>query len=67
MSYTVDQKIGKYIYVYEGESYWDPQKKQPRQKRRYLGKRDAQSGAILIRASLQEQHEITDRSICLRS
>ena len=47
MSYTVDQKIGKYIYVYEVESYWDPQKKQPRQKRRYLGKRDAQSGEIL--------------------
>jgi len=32
MSYTVEQKIGNNIYVYEVESYWDPQKKQPRQR-----------------------------------
>jgi len=47
MSYFINQKIGKYIYVYEVESYWDPLKKQPRQKRRYVGKKDAATGEVI--------------------
>ena len=36
MSYTIEQKIGNHTYLYEVESYWDPEKKQPRQRRKYL-------------------------------
>lgn len=47
MSYIIEQKIGKHVYVYEVESYWDSQKKQPRQKRRYIGKKDLETGEII--------------------
>lgn len=47
MPYRVNQKIGNHIYVYEVESYWDPVKKQPRQRRKYLGKKDPHTGEIL--------------------
>lgn len=33
-------------YVYESESYWDPEKKQPRNKRKLIGKLD-ENGEIL--------------------
>lgn len=46
MSYRVNQKIGNHVYVYEVESYWDPEKKQPRQRRKYIGKRDPITGKI---------------------
>ena len=44
MTYITEQKVGKYTYVYEAESYWDRQKKQPRKHRRYLGRKDTVSG-----------------------
>jgi len=47
MSYTIEQKIGKHIYVYEVESYRDSEKKQPGQRRRYLGKKDPETGEII--------------------
>jgi len=47
MSYKVEQKIGNNVYVYEVESYWDPIKKQPRQRRRYIGKKDPVTGKII--------------------
>lgn len=47
MSFTIQQRIGKYVYLYEVESYWDPVKKQPRQKRRYIGKKDDKSGDVI--------------------
>lgn len=37
MSYTVERKVNGNIYLYEIESYWDKNKKQPRQKSKYLG------------------------------
>ena len=37
MSYIVHQKVKGKVYAYEAESYWDSEKKQPRQRRRYLG------------------------------
>ena len=39
MSYTIEQRIGDHTYLYEVESFWDPEKKQPRQRRKYLGKK----------------------------
>lgn len=47
MSYKVNQKVGKYIYVYEAESYWDKEKRQPRQHRKFLGRKDIISGEIV--------------------
>ncbi len=43
MSYTIEQKIKGHIYLYEVESYWDKDKKQARQRRKYLGKKDTQT------------------------
>ena len=37
MSFIVEQKIKGNIYLYNVESYWDKEKKQPRQKRTYIG------------------------------
>ncbi len=34
-------------YVYESESYWDKEKKQPRNKRKLIGKIDPQTGEIV--------------------
>ncbi len=47
MSYIVEQRIGKHIYLYEVQSYWDSFKKQPRQKRRYIGKKDPTTGEAI--------------------
>lgn len=47
MSFKVEQKIGKYIYIYETESYWDKNKQQARQRRKYIGKKDLKSGKII--------------------
>jgi len=45
--YRVEQKINGQIYVYEVTSYWDSEKKQPRQKRVYLGRKDETTGEII--------------------
>lgn len=34
-------------YVYESESYWDKEKKQPRSRRKLIGKLDPQTGEII--------------------
>jgi len=47
MSYLVKQKIRGRTYAYEAENYWDPEKKQSRQKRRYLGVWDEATGQII--------------------
>jgi len=47
MTFLVKQK-GKNgnVYAYEAENYWDPEKKQSRQKRKYLGVWDEKTGQI---------------------
>jgi len=47
MSYIVKQKIRGKIYAYEAKNFWDPEKKQSRQKRRYLGVWDESTGQII--------------------
>ena len=47
MSYIVKQKVGEHIYLYEATSYWDKEKKQNRQKRKYLGKQDPKTGELI--------------------
>jgi transposase len=57
MSFNVEQKIGKTVYVYEVTSYWDKEKNQPRQKRKILGKRDLVTGK-LIKTSRNGKNEV---------
>lgn len=45
--FTVDQKVGNHIYVYEVHSYWDKEKKSPRQQRIRIGKRDPETGELV--------------------
>ena len=40
MSYIVERKVNGNIYRYEIESYWDKDKKQPRQRCKYLGPKE---------------------------
>lgn len=47
MSYLVEQKVGDKIYVYEATSHWDREKKQSRQKRVFLGRKDPETGEII--------------------
>lgn len=35
------------VYVYENESYWDKEKKQPRSHRKLIGKIDPQTGEMI--------------------
>ena len=46
MSYIIEQKIQGRVYLYEVQAYWDKEKKQARQKRRYIGKKDDTSGEV---------------------
>lgn len=39
MAYIIEKKQGNQIYLYKVESYWDKEKKQARQKRKYIGKK----------------------------
>jgi transposase len=51
MTYIVKQKIHGRTYAYEAENFWDPLKKQARQKRRYLGVWDESTGQIIPKAA----------------
>ncbi len=44
--YQIDKKTGT-KYAFESVSYWDKEKKQPRSKRKYLGKVDPETGEII--------------------
>ena len=44
--YQTDKKTGV-KFAYESVSYWDKEKKQPRSKRKYLGKVDPETGEII--------------------
>ena len=44
--YQTDKKSGA-KFAYESVSYWDKEKKQPRSKRKYIGKVDPETGEII--------------------
>ena len=44
--YQIDKKTGA-KYAFESVSYWDKDKKQPRSKRKYLGKVNPETGEII--------------------
>lgn len=45
--YRIEQKIGNNIYVYDVTAYRDFNKRQSRQRRTLIGKRDPNSGEII--------------------
>ena len=47
MSYLHEVNRNGHIYVYEISSYWDKEKKQSRQKRVYLGKKNKSTGKVV--------------------
>ncbi len=47
MSFIVEQEIKGQIYIYLSTAYWDKDKKQARQKRICLGKKDLETGNII--------------------
>jgi len=47
MSYVIEQKVKNHTYLYQVESYWDKEKKQSRQRRIYIGKKDPDTGEII--------------------
>jgi len=56
-----DKKSGV-TYVYESESYWDKEKKQPRNKRTLIGKLDEETGEIIPTRKKKSKSE-TEASI----
>lgn len=44
MSSITKQRVGKYTYLYESESFWDAEKKRPDNKKTLIGKIDILSG-----------------------
>ena len=60
MSYTIEQRIGDHTYLYEVESFWDPEKKQPRQRRKYLGKKGPETGKPVRPRSQNTPHLCKD-------
>lgn len=54
MPYIIKQRIRGKLYAYEVESYWDPMKKQARQKRKYLGVWDEQAGKIIPKTAQRD-------------
>lgn len=57
MSYTIEQKVKGHIYLYSVESYWDKDKKQPRQRRTYLGKKNPETGAVIPDDGIRDARE----------
>jgi transposase len=47
MAFIVEKKVGETVYLYEATSSWDPNHKQSRQTRLYLGKKDPNTGTII--------------------
>lgn len=48
--FQTDKKTGA-KYAYESVSYWDKEKKQPRSKRKYIGRVDPETGEIIPKGS----------------
>ncbi len=58
MTYRIIQKNGPNFYLYEVESFWDPEKKKPRQHRKYMGKCDPE-GNLLSSPKRSSAPEVT--------
>jgi transposase len=57
MAYTVEQKVKGHIYLYSVESYWDKNKKQSRQRRTFIGKKNPETGMVLPDDGVKDARE----------
>jgi len=65
MSYIIEQKIHGNIYLYRVESYWDKEKKQPRQIRVYLGPKEKKQERPFIKERIRNIITKNYGNICL--
>ena len=59
--YQTNKKTGA-KYAYESISYWDKEKKQPRSKRKYIGRVDPETGGIIRKGEKQDKGESVNTS-----
>ena len=59
MGFKIENKIKDTIYVYEAESVWDKEKKQSRLKRKYIGKKNPETGEII-----PPKHNVSPNFLC---
>lgn len=57
--YQTNKKTGV-TYAYSSESYWDKDKKQPRSRRKYIGRVDPETGKIVTKADKASAKKETD-------
>ena len=57
MSFVVEQKVKGHVYLYRVESYWDKTKKQSRQRRTYIGKKDPVTGQVVLEDKVRDARE----------
>lgn len=59
-----DKRTGV-TYVYESESYWDKEKKQPRSKRSLIGKLDEATGEIIPTGTSGRKKTVPDETLVI--
>ncbi len=57
MSYTIEQRVKGHIYLYSVESYWDKEKKQSRQRRTFIGKKNPETGEVVPDDGIKDARE----------
>ena len=63
MTYKVVQRIGNNYYLYSVEGMWDPEKKNSKQKRRYIGPCDKDGNPIPSKRAKRVDPVITDTTL----
>lgn len=57
MSFMVEQKVKGHIYLYSVDSYWDKEKKQSRQRRTFIGKKNPETGEVIPDDGIRDARE----------
>ena len=57
MSFTVEQRVKGHVYLYSVDSYWDKEKKQSRQRRTFIGKKDPETGKVTPDDGIRDARE----------
>jgi transposase len=57
MSFVVEQRVKGHIYLYNVDSYWDKDKKQSRQRRTFIGKKNPETGEVVADDGIRDARE----------
>lgn len=63
--YQTNKKTGV-TYAYSSESYWDKEKKQPRSRRKYIGRVDPETGKIVTKADKTTTAQDADTAAAIK-